>query len=96
MNDHQLVQMDYSQQDADFTNHEGTIYQENSLEETPPGNNPINNPKSLTSEDNYLFGSPGQQPLRNSLQSNGGSFKVGRDIQYQRANGGSINSGNQI
>lgn len=28
------------------------------MEETPPSNNPINNPKSLTSEENYLFGSP--------------------------------------
>ena len=28
-------------------------YQEVQVDETPPENNPLNNPKSLTSEDNY-------------------------------------------
>ena len=26
------------------------------IDETPPENNPLNNPKSLTSEDNFQFG----------------------------------------
>ena len=75
--------MDYSQQDVDFTNNEGTIYQEDSIDETPPSNNPINNPKSLTSEDNYMFQSPpGANQLRIPRNSDG-SFQNGQEIfQY--------------